>query len=230
MCAPSIRWLCDGCGSPSPPPRSAASSARTCSAAAGPLSPRSKRASAPSSATRRRPSSPPSWASAGCRESGRRFPRSPASGASPRTSTCRDIRQRVVDHRPRSGGVCLRRQRRSALWCDALIAYAIDPDAWTGCTLCAVKCPVDAARGEKKQPRAIDQELCIRCDACRAASKFDAVNIVSGPEEIAAALAAPALVLSAAPYPLVLTSSCAYRSLGDQVASSGSRRRPRGGA
>jgi len=49
---------------------------------------------------------------------------------------------------------------------------------------------VDAARGEKKQPYAIDQALCIKCDACRAACKFDAVNIVSGPHEIAAAVAA----------------------------------------
>ncbi len=35
--------------------------------------------------------------------------------------------------------------------CDALIAYAIDPDACTGCTLCVKKCPVDAITGEKKQ-------------------------------------------------------------------------------
>ena len=81
-------------------------------------------------------------------------------------------------------------QRCPALSCDALIRYTIDPDACTGCMLCAKKCPVDAARGEKKQPHIIDQELCIRCDACRVACKFDAVNIVSGPHEIAAAVAA----------------------------------------
>jgi NADH-quinone oxidoreductase subunit F len=81
-------------------------------------------------------------------------------------------------------------RRCPALSCDALIAYTIDPEACTGCTLCAKKCPVDSARGDKKQPHAIDQELCIKCDACRAACKFDAVNIVSGPQEIAAAVAA----------------------------------------
>ena len=79
-------------------------------------------------------------------------------------------------------------RRCPALSCEALIAYTIDPDACTGCTLCAKKCPVDAATGEKKQPHIIDQGLCIRCDACRAACKFDAVKIVSGPEEIAAAV------------------------------------------
>jgi NADH:ubiquinone oxidoreductase subunit F (NADH-binding)/(2Fe-2S) ferredoxin/Pyruvate/2-oxoacid:ferredoxin oxidoreductase delta subunit len=81
-------------------------------------------------------------------------------------------------------------QRCPALSCEALITYAIDPDACTGCMLCAKKCPVDAASGEKKQPHVIDQELCIRCDACRAACKFDAVKVVSGPEEIAAAVRA----------------------------------------
>ena len=78
--------------------------------------------------------------------------------------------------------------RCPALACEALIAYTIDPDACTGCTLCAKKCPVDAATGEKKQPHVIDQSLCIRCDACRAACKFDAVKVVSGPEEIEAAV------------------------------------------
>ncbi|HEY5169253.1 MAG TPA: NADH-quinone oxidoreductase subunit NuoF [Thermoleophilia bacterium] len=80
--------------------------------------------------------------------------------------------------------------RCPALSCEALITYAIDPDACTGCMLCAKKCPVDAATGEKKQPHVIDQALCIRCDACRAACKFDAVKVVSGPEEIAAAVRA----------------------------------------
>ena len=81
-------------------------------------------------------------------------------------------------------------RRCPALSCEALIAYVVDPDACTGCTLCAKKCPVDAATGAKKAPHVIDQALCIRCDACRAACKFDAVKVVSGPEEIAAAVRA----------------------------------------
>ena len=81
-------------------------------------------------------------------------------------------------------------RRCPAAACDSLIAYTIDPVACTGCTLCAKKCPVDAVRGEKKGPHLIDQGLCIRCDSCRAACKFDAVKVVSGPGEIAAAVAA----------------------------------------
>jgi NADH-quinone oxidoreductase subunit F len=72
--------------------------------------------------------------------------------------------------------------------CTALIAYAIDPEACTGCTLCAKKCPVNAVSGDKKQPHAIDQDLCIKCDSCRAACKFDAVVVASGEGEIAAAV------------------------------------------
>ena len=72
--------------------------------------------------------------------------------------------------------------------CTALIAYAIDPVACTGCMLCAKKCPVGAISGAKKQPYAIDQDLCIACDSCRAACKFDAVVIASGADDIAAAV------------------------------------------
>ena len=78
--------------------------------------------------------------------------------------------------------------RCPALACESLIAYTIDPDACTGCTLCAKKCPVAAAQGEKKAPHIIDQSLCIKCDACRVACKFDAVKVVSGPLEIEAAV------------------------------------------
>ena len=74
--------------------------------------------------------------------------------------------------------------------CTALIAYTVEADLCTGCMLCAKKCPTGAAHGPKKLTHVIDQDTCIKCDACRAACKFDAVKIVSGPDEIATAVAA----------------------------------------
>jgi NADH:ubiquinone oxidoreductase subunit F (NADH-binding)/(2Fe-2S) ferredoxin len=84
--------------------------------------------------------------------------------------------------------------RCPALSCEALISYVIDPDACTGCTLCAKKCPTQAAHGAKKQVHTIDQDKCVKCDACRVACKFDAVRIVSGPRQIAEAVAAQAVL------------------------------------
>ena len=77
--------------------------------------------------------------------------------------------------------------------CTALTAYVIDPEACTGCMLCAKKCPTGAAHGEKKQTHVIDQDTCIKCDACRAACTFDAVKTVSGPGQIVEAVAAQRL-------------------------------------
>jgi NADH:ubiquinone oxidoreductase subunit F (NADH-binding)/(2Fe-2S) ferredoxin/Pyruvate/2-oxoacid:ferredoxin oxidoreductase delta subunit len=67
--------------------------------------------------------------------------------------------------------------------CKALIRYTIDPDACTGCTLCAKKCPVGCISGERKQLHVIDQRACIKCDTCRQVCKFDAVRVLSGVEE-----------------------------------------------
>jgi len=61
--------------------------------------------------------------------------------------------------------------------CSALLTYEIKPDACTGCTLCARKCPVDAISGAKKEVHFIDQDLCIKCGACDDACNFDSILV-----------------------------------------------------
>jgi len=71
----------------------------------------------------------------------------------------------------------IRDKRCPAGVCKALITYGVAADRCTGCHACARVCPVQAARGEKKQPHAIDTATCIKCGACFEACKFDAITI-----------------------------------------------------
>ncbi len=61
--------------------------------------------------------------------------------------------------------------------CKELITYAIDPEACTGCRLCAKNCPQECITGERKEPHVIDTAECIKCGLCRDVCTFDAVRI-----------------------------------------------------
>ncbi len=61
--------------------------------------------------------------------------------------------------------------------CKVLFNYRIDKDNCTGCRACVRVCPVDAIRGEKKEPHEIDQELCTRCGGCIEKCRQDCIMI-----------------------------------------------------
>ena len=58
--------------------------------------------------------------------------------------------------------------------CTNLVNYSIT-DKCVGCTVCAMKCPVKAINGERKQKHIIDVAACIKCGVCMDACKFKAV-------------------------------------------------------
>lgn len=74
----------------------------------------------------------------------------------------------------------IKQKRCPALACKALIRYMIIPEDCRGCTICARACPVNAAIGDRRQPHSIDPEICIKCDACRVACRYSAVQVASG--------------------------------------------------
>ncbi|MEA2102884.1 MAG: NADH-ubiquinone oxidoreductase-F iron-sulfur binding region domain-containing protein [Thermodesulfobacteriota bacterium] len=91
------------------------------------------------------------------------------SAVNPVRSTIRYFRDEYEAH--------IRDKRCPAGVCKALITYRIDPDACTGCTLCAKKCPQGCISGEKKQAHVIDTTKCIKCGICREVCSFDAVRV-----------------------------------------------------
>ncbi|SPD71884.1 NADH dehydrogenase (Quinone) [uncultured Desulfobacterium sp.] len=61
--------------------------------------------------------------------------------------------------------------------CKALITYHIDPEACTGCGLCAGICPQSCITGEEKSPHKIVQNACNRCGLCMDLCKFSAITV-----------------------------------------------------
>jgi len=60
--------------------------------------------------------------------------------------------------------------------CRELTEYYVVEENCTGCTLCAKVCPTGAASGESKKAHSIDTLLCIKCNECYKACKFDAIG------------------------------------------------------
>jgi NADH:ubiquinone oxidoreductase subunit F (NADH-binding) len=70
----------------------------------------------------------------------------------------------------------IEKKRCPAGVCKNLIAYFINPNC-IGCQLCLKNCPAEAITGAKKEQHVIDLGKCVRCGACRAVCKSDAVEI-----------------------------------------------------
>lgn len=61
--------------------------------------------------------------------------------------------------------------------CKALLTYEVIADKCTGCTVCAVKCPVSCIDGSRKEIHYINQDSCIQCGECFAGCNFDAIRV-----------------------------------------------------
>ena len=60
--------------------------------------------------------------------------------------------------------------------CRKLKRISIDPALCKGCSKCSRGCPVGAISGTLKQPFVIDQEKCIKCEACVGTCPFHAIK------------------------------------------------------
>jgi len=71
----------------------------------------------------------------------------------------------------------IRDKKCPAKSCTALLTYEVKPDMCTGCTVCAIKCPVKAIDGSKKEVHFIREDDCIKCGECFNVCRFDAIKL-----------------------------------------------------
>jgi NADH:ubiquinone oxidoreductase subunit F (NADH-binding)/(2Fe-2S) ferredoxin len=87
----------------------------------------------------------------------------------PVRSTLKLFREEYIAH--------IKEKRCPAAVCKELITYTIDPEACTGCMLCAKRCPQEAVLGKKEETHTIIQEKCIKCGICEDVCKDNAVRV-----------------------------------------------------
>ena len=93
-----------------------------------------------------------------------------ATAPNPVLTTLRYFRDEYVAHV--EGRTC------PALACRDFIAFEIDEEMCTGCTACAVLCPVDGIAGVRDDLHVIDAAVCIKCGVCSDTCSFGAVETV----------------------------------------------------
>ncbi len=71
----------------------------------------------------------------------------------------------------------IRDKKCPAKSCTALLTYEVIEDKCTGCTVCSIKCPVNAIDGSKKAIHFIREADCIKCGECFNVCRFDAIKL-----------------------------------------------------
>ncbi|HWR23446.1 MAG TPA: NADH-ubiquinone oxidoreductase-F iron-sulfur binding region domain-containing protein, partial [Feifaniaceae bacterium] len=89
---------------------------------------------------------------------------------SPVVSTIKYFREEYEEH--------ILHKRCPAKSCQGLKRIVIDRALCRGCSKCARVCPAGAITGHVKEPFVIEQEKCVKCEACVSACAFSAIGEV----------------------------------------------------